>query len=766
MLKKLLLAFLLFAAPALAQDPLTTVAFDTNGACGVMATIENISVSGCYTGDGNENATALVQFRESGSGTWLNAYTPMIDRRYVINSVTNSRSREARVSIVGSTNTSQSPISPNTLYEVQITWTDPDGVVGTNPQLTTVTTYPSTPSIGTGTCAATDDASLATCLGAIDATHATVTLAAGTYAPFTVSRGGGASSTYAVLDFAAGAVCAYTSSASNQCINVTANYVWLKTPQFGATYRSGIRVAATGFYATDINMPQVESGCGDSGESTLTTGPAQSAAGILDVSGTEHFGIGGSIGSLTLATVPACTPSSIPNANPTDGIHITTGGRQTIVYKNIVFSGGFRDCVGGDGTISQPENVDLIGLTLQECKDDGIDIKGSDINFRVAETKCLQGVQATTAAGVLTKFGITCLAPLLNNGTTLPLGPLYIHHNHGHPNVNASAAGYYMKLGGAQVFAFNNTFDGTLLGTSSGTRWATSNCIGAYPNANICHQFKSLNNIFFSGGEVLSGMGSNILTSNGAITHLGEWDYDIIQTTGPGSYIKDWDSAAGDYLTITSYTSATGQEVHGYKFGTTTASMGLTWLNGVGTTTTGSYPLDKGTTIANFNDSTSAWPCMGLCDIGAYEFNSGAPAAPVPGGGLGVAAGSVTQTTLTLTWAKATDADTAQASLQYEVCQSSVTITSVATCEAATVIRSFTADIATFDVTGLSANTTYHFGVVVYDATTKVFYSDVSATTQANVAAPVTTSSTPGSPSRLLYRKCRGAKIADKGCRV
>lgn len=616
----LLACLLLAAVPAFAQNALTV------GVCTTMATIENISESCKYTGDDNENATALVQFRASGAMSWIDAYTPFIDRRYTINGTANSRSREARVSIVGSTATAQSPVSPNTLYEVQITWTDADGVVGTNPVLTTVTTHPATPSLMAGATCTAPGTAIATCLAGLGTTYAKIVLqAAGSpYAPFTVSTGGTSATAYAQVEFESGAYVEYTSSASfTRAINITANYVWLKTPQFGATYLSGIRIAATGVYITDVDIPQAVSGCETEYNPVTRTGAAVNAAGIQDVSGDDHFVVGGTIASQTLSLLGCTATGAAPNNSPADGVHITTNVRKTLVYKNLTINGGFRDCFGTDGTSANYENNDFLGNFLYKCKDDGFDVKSTLINVRIAENHCLTGFRITGATSPTTdRQGITCFAPLMNSGgTALPLGPCYIHHNYGYPTGDAQP-GYFYKAGGAQCFVFNNTLDGSLQGTISGTRWASVACISSLGGL-VCHQWKSLNNINYSGGDSLDAMGGNLSANGLAVTSIGEYNYDIIQTTGTGSYIKNYDNAAGDYTTIAAFRTATGQEVNGLKANPTPA---IAWSGGVGTITAGSNAHDAGTPIQNFNTSDSAWPYFGAApDIGAFEVGGTTP---------------------------------------------------------------------------------------------------------------------------------------------
>src|SRR2546430_5044551 len=104
----------------------------TPGGVSVSATFEAISVRAKFSGDSNANATATIKFRTSQEVAWHDAYPPFIDRRATIGGVANPYSFEARGSIVG--------LTSNTVYQVQVTWADPDGVSGAQPDVATVTT--------------------------------------------------------------------------------------------------------------------------------------------------------------------------------------------------------------------------------------------------------------------------------------------------------------------------------------------------------------------------------------------------------------------------------------------------------------------------------------------------------------------------------------------------------------------------------------------------------------------------------------------------
>ncbi|MDP4010377.1 MAG: hypothetical protein Q8P37_00750, partial [Candidatus Spechtbacteria bacterium] len=113
---------------------------------------------------------------------------------------------------------------------------------------------------------------------------------------------------------------------------------------------------------------------------------------------------------------------------------------------------------------------------------------------------------------------------------------------------------------------------------------------------------------------------------------------------------------------------------------------------------------------------------------------------PVPGATGTITTADVATTSLTLNWTKGTDNVTTQANLQYEVRQSSsANIDTVANIEAnGSIINAYTADIATFGVSGLSPANTYYFNVIIKDeAGNKAAYTMKSETTASDSTNPV-----------------------------
>src|SRR5262249_46234691 len=114
----------------------------------LTSTFEAISVRAQFSGDSNGNATATITYRPSGTTTWRNAYATFIDRRMTSGGVTNPYANEARGSIVG--------LSANKTYEVQVTWSDPNGVSGAQPVVGIASTLSYVPPTGGSIITVTD----------------------------------------------------------------------------------------------------------------------------------------------------------------------------------------------------------------------------------------------------------------------------------------------------------------------------------------------------------------------------------------------------------------------------------------------------------------------------------------------------------------------------------------------------------------------------------------------------------------------------------
>lgn len=161
----------------------------------------------------------------------------------------------------------------------------------------------------------------------------------------------------------------------------------------------------------------------------------------------------------------------------------------------------------------------------------------------------------------------------------------------------------------------------------------------------------------------------------------------------------------------------------------------------------------NGTALGSYSAGIASVNVMGLSPSTTYYFNiivrdnagnkaayttvsastTADTTAPTPGNSGTITTTTVTETSLTLNWTQATDNVTAQGSLQYLAYRStSNNLASVANIEAnGTAIGSYTAGIATVNVTGLTASTSYYFNIIARDAAgNKAAYNVVNVTTE------------------------------------
>jgi PKD repeat protein len=120
-----LIATYFTSTPAFAQSNPTSVV-----GISVYPTIQCIGVQCSYTGDDNINNSAVLEYRKTGSAEWLTGL-PMAK---VFGQLIRAGS------IIG--------LSPNTQYDVRVTFSDSDGVTGTNPVMANATTRPDTYTLG------------------------------------------------------------------------------------------------------------------------------------------------------------------------------------------------------------------------------------------------------------------------------------------------------------------------------------------------------------------------------------------------------------------------------------------------------------------------------------------------------------------------------------------------------------------------------------------------------------------------------------------
>jgi hypothetical protein len=599
--RKIFLCLILLTLSGFALEPLAQTQDETTpGATILMSTFQSISVKAPFAGDLNANSTAVIQYRMAGTTTWLDAYTPFVDRRATINSAVNPYANQARGSIVG--------LTADTNYEVQVLWTDADGV-SAQPAVGAISTLSYTPPLGGSTITVNSNATLAAALNTVNPGE-TIHLDPGTYAPFIVTRSGTASGWINIEGDPAG-TSIVTGIGVAQSVRLNANFIVLQHLTLGPADSNGIvvRPGRHHVFVQDNTLQDISSQCaanpnahyGDGGISVLT--------GANNV-----FVLRNTVISTSLSN-PACLLSPI-YASPGAGIQWADG--HTFVFQDNVVAGAFRDSVTLDSN-AVTENVDIYGNTVSgDYRDDGVESKGANINVRMGGNKI-----ETTGPG-----GFTCIAGNSNSATIL-YGPFYIFRNTCRVQNTFALGGTVFKLGGVASYVFHNTTDAS----QASVRWDGV----ANISANGFRDLVYINNVMKLSGNAIAGFWDGSL-----------FDYNLYRNTISGiNFVRSWNGTT-NYATIAGFAAVTGQDAHSKQQDPLFTNSQLQINNA-------SPSLDAGVVLPNFNDSTSAWSFSGVGpDAGAFEVN-GIADAMAPSTPTGLSAPTLTASTVNLIWTASTD---------------------------------------------------------------------------------------------------------------
>lgn len=542
----------------------------TIGTMTLQATFECLSVKCSYTGDDNGDATAGIEYKLSSSSTWHNAYTPYIDRRATTNGHSNVANQfQARGSIVGLAN--------DTSYDIRLTWTDPDGVTGTNPVTGSISTRTWTPPLG-GTQIYVDSAAggggdgssgnpYNTIAAAVTAAVAGDTInLKGTFGATTITKSGNSGAWIKFQQWNA----SLTIGGSSDSMTIVGDYLWFYNFTVASSTNNGITVNGSCDFVTfdTLTFPDVATGT-----------PAYGASGISVSTGSTYI------------TAKSCSFNTNSTATGNDGHGNIAGavyfrGQGNItgghVISDCTVTGKFRDGFGGEGNgygDGPVNNSDICHNTVSGMQDDGIECEGSNINVRIWDNDILN----STGQSILGVAGTN-------------VGPFYVFRNWIH-GTNGLAAVKEGNTSPGPAYFFHNTISATGAGTGDG--------------------FSDL------GGPSLSDYGTylnNIVkTQRYGIYRGGRnniYNYNLYNPTGD---LVDEYNGTGHYVSRATFNAGTGQEANGLQ--------GNPLLNSDGTLQAGSPAIDTGSLIANFNDSSSPWAYSGSApDMGFDEYGGfGAP---------------------------------------------------------------------------------------------------------------------------------------------
>lgn len=553
---------------AVALKPGVPVNSTTTGACSLLSTFKNISSKFGYSNDDNGNNSVVLEYKAASSSTWLPAFTPFIDRRVTIGGVTNPYSYQARGSIVG--------LTADTSYNVRITFSDPDGVSGTNPVSCTISTLDPTPPSGSGTTYnATSSTTLNSALAAIVPGDVINLSAATTYNAFTISRSGDAAHWITVKCTNASAVINGTSVTQN--IAVSANYIIIQDCIVPSSDQSGIVIGSGQNHVLVQNMTfqNIAAIC------TPTT-PYDAGGVTIGAGSSDIYAVNNTILSPALNT-PGCT-SSPSYDSPGTGIQWYDGVTTIVVTGNTI-GPGFRDAISTDNGNYTSENTDIGENVMTGYKDDGPESKGSSVNARI-----WGNTMNITTAG----YGNSCVATNVNS-TTIQYGPIYVYRNY--CKVTTAGAGglttFKISASGSQPqYFFHNSVDTHL----AGANW---DCFLIGVSAATGATMQSKNNICFSQNSVFLYQGATGVVS----------DYNDF-FNGGNDWAFNWnDGSNHTYNTKALFCSGQVQDCHSVF-----ANPGFDSSLHI---TAASPAFGVGVAIPNFNGTNSLWP--GTPNIGAYQ---------------------------------------------------------------------------------------------------------------------------------------------------
>jgi hypothetical protein len=529
----------------------------------LLSTFQAISVKAPFAQDANGDNSAVIQFRPTGTTDWLTAGPLFIDRRTTLGGVINPYANQARGSIVG--------LQANTSYDVQVVWSDPDGVAAQAP-VAAISTLSYTPPAGGNTITVTDDSTLAAALAVVNPGD-TIHMNPAAYSPFTITRSGN-SAAWITIEGDPGGGTIVGGSGVYQNVLVNASFVIIQNLTLSASDWVGILInrRMNSVFVRNNTLQNVSSQCASN------PGAHYGDAGVLLGSYTNNiFVVNNSINSTSLSSA-SCTLSPVSNS-PGAGVEWTAS--TTVVIQGNTVSGGFRDAITSDNAGNTSENIDIVGNTLSGYKDDGPESKGSNVNVRIWANR-ITGDQAGS-----------CIATNTTK-TSNAIGPVYIFRNSCLVTSSSPGGTTVFKLGGSPTFLFHNSVDASF----APLRWDAYVGVGSDTFA-LNNAVKTRGN-----GVSLGGTGST-------------FDYNIY-VTAP-TFARLWNNLY--YYSLANFRAATGQELNGKQ-------QDPLYLNQQLCIDSSSPAFDAGTIIPNFNDAASSWPYQGAApDIGFYEYS---PLIPCP----------------------------------------------------------------------------------------------------------------------------------------
>jgi hypothetical protein len=527
-----------------------------------------------------------------GTEAWKEVGSVAVDRRQSIISneqpIANPYKDQWRGSIIG--------LSANTVYEVRITYNDPDGVNGTNPATGTITTRGETVPLGIGTTyyvstdgsnsnAGTETDPFKTIQKAADTVEAgdTVCIKAGTYhEKITIAASGTEGNYITFMPSGDGDVIIDGEGIREYGVSIGVSGI---VGTGSGTQQGGHYVRITGLKIINSSYAGVNIG----GNNVFVDNCEIRDFNQADDQNADHRTSGITVNNWGATNLTIRNNLIVRNIGTSGfdspmGIHIRNEhsdmGGGHIITGNVITTdnGQIKDGIGGlpnfAYTGSFYRDSDIYDNYIEGVYDDGIESEGGNINVRIWGNTIIDSQTMGMAIG-----------------STI-VGPLYIYRNTICGFTDAAIKMGHESTGATYVY--HNTIYTT----------AEANGPSDFAGAGT-ENIVSRNNIYHTGRyviEIESGTDSG-----------NSYDYDNLFTTDSSRFVKWY----GDkYTTLLDFQTATGQELNALSVDSDFIDPADDDLRLSST----SECIDAGMILLGFNDANSPWPYEGSApDIGAFE---------------------------------------------------------------------------------------------------------------------------------------------------
>ncbi len=576
----------------------------------LASTYQSISVYASYDGTDTNNS-AIMEYRKVGDTNWIRG----IDMSAVRSTTnTSEKGNYAELDVDANYNpagtikpqfrSSVLMVQPDTEYEVKVTFSDPEGVLGTNPLTGIIRTRNENPPSTGKTVNVSTQTQLTAAVGAAVAGD-NIVIAPGNYSGFTISKSGTSNNwiTIKAADLNNKPKFAPTVGISGSYIRLTGFEVTGGVPSGIAVSPPGHDIIIEKMYVHHLNTPT-----GDNGGDLISVA----------------FGYSNQENVSNVTIQDNDLHESGPNENQNGSIVVRAAKGGHIIRRNrIIYDIASTGVHGTDCISSLPnfapwggmfKDTDVYDNLCQGSTDDSFEFDGSNANVRVWNNTIIGGMKAFSTAPNF-------------------YGPLYIFRNtalaFNHHWTNNCSFFKDGNGGKGHVYFYHNTIYGADPTYCKTSGWEYQALMGFVKGdgADSQNNFTIKNNILQTYSRVYEG---GPKTTN----------YNLIyEDPASGDKFAEWNGT--NHWGFEAFVSSTGQDKNSINGKATFVAPPIIQRNGQVITSfqanmnlaAGSLGIDKGEVIQGINSKDSPWPYQGNGpDIGAFEsnFNVGPTSTPTP----------------------------------------------------------------------------------------------------------------------------------------